>query len=76
MLAAASMVQETGSLDDEGASTSPAPRRSSSHYAAEPPGDFLRLSYTMVEPGWVGAAVRIVARIILSRIGRTEARQA
>ena len=30
----------------------------------------------MVEPGWVDAAVRIVARIILSPIGRTEASQA
>ena len=35
-------------------------------FPAEPPGDFLRLSYTMVEPGWVDAAIRIVAGIILS----------
>ncbi len=37
-------------------------------FPAEPPGGFLRLSFTMVEAGWVEAAARVVSEIILSPV--------
>ncbi|MGI4811134.1 MAG: PLP-dependent aminotransferase family protein [Janthinobacterium lividum] len=35
-------------------------------FPAEPPGGFLRLSYTMVDASWVDAAARVIADIIVS----------
>ncbi len=47
-------------------------------FPAEPPGGFLRLSFTMVEAAWVEAAAQVVAGIILpaaSRDHRTHAQE-
>ncbi len=40
-------------------------RRAFTRFRPNRPGGFLRLSFTMVEAGWVEAAARVVAEIIL-----------